>query len=71
MIADRIKNRRVWLNKTQRELAKLIGVSRQTVQKYESGIVTDIPISRLKLIAKHLNTTLYDLMIDELFEKEK
>jgi transcriptional regulator with XRE-family HTH domain len=57
-VAARIRERRIVLGLTQRQLAKLIGVSNQQAQKYELGInrisagrlfeiacILDVPIS--------------------------
>jgi len=44
-------------NMTQEELAKLVGVSYQAINKYEKGRVTNIPIQRLELLAYALGTT--------------
>ncbi|WP_369794744.1 helix-turn-helix domain-containing protein [Eubacterium sp. SB2] len=49
---DRIKNLRESINVLQTELAEKIGVSKQTLYKYENNIVTNIPSYKIELIAK-------------------
>lgn len=39
------------------ELAKRVGTSRQTVHRYESGVITNIPTDRVELIATALSTS--------------
>ena len=39
----RIKERRKFLNISQTDLAKRIHISKQSLYKYENGIVTNIP----------------------------
>lgn len=56
-MGDRIRKLRRDANMTQEELAKRIGVQYQAVNKYEKGLVTNIPIERLEKIAFALNTT--------------
>ena len=53
-LADKLKNRRKELRLTQGDVAKKVGVAIQTIYKYENGIVTNIPLDRLELIAKAL-----------------
>ena len=52
-IGKRLKLRRVMLHMSQHELASMIGVTFQQVQKYESG-ANRISASRLFIIAKVL-----------------
>ena len=44
------------------DLADKIGVSKQTMYKYENNIVTNIPSDKIELIAKNLGTTPAALM---------
>ena len=46
-IGQKIKERRELLKITQEELGKACGTTKQTIFKYESGIVTNIPMDRL------------------------
>ena len=54
---DRIRKLRELKGLTQEELAKLLNTKRQTISKYEKGIVTNIPSDRLEEIADILETT--------------
>lgn len=56
-IGTRIKNKRTALNMTLEEVAKIVGTTRQTVQKYESGVIEGIPSDKVELLAKALHTT--------------
>lgn len=51
---ERIKKRREQIGLTQVALADMIGESKQTIYKYETGIVTNIPSDKIELIAKAL-----------------
>lgn len=62
MLKDNIKSRRTELGLTLEDVAKHIGVSRQTVQKYESGIVLNIPSDKIEKISEILKTTPTKLM---------
>ena len=53
-IGKRIRSLRENLDMTQEELAHKIGSTKQAVFKYEAGIVTNIPMSKIELIAKAL-----------------
>lgn len=57
-MAERLK----WLRKekariTLEELAKKVGISRATAQRYEAGIITNIPSDKIELLAEALKTT--------------
>lgn len=54
---DRIRILRESKGMTQEELAKLLNTKRQTISKYEKGIVTNIPSDRIENIAKLLDST--------------
>lgn len=51
---ERIAARRKEIGLTQVDLAEAIGESKQTIYKYETGIVTNIPLDKLEAIAKAL-----------------
>lgn len=59
---ERIRNLRKERNIPQAELARRVGISKQTLYKYETGIVTNIPSDTIEIIAKHLNTTPQNIM---------
>lgn len=56
-IGDKIKLLRTSLNLTQEDLAEAVGTKKQTIHKYETGIISNIPASKVKAIADKLNTT--------------
>lgn len=56
-IKERLKQRRLELNMTLEDVAKIVGITRQTVQKYESGVVSNIPSDKIEDLAKALKTT--------------
>lgn len=56
-VGDRIKELRKNKDMAQVELAEKIGVSKQTMYKYENNIVTNIPSDVIELIAKVLNVS--------------
>ena len=61
-IGERIRGLREKQEMTQTELAEKIGSTKQTVYKYENGVVTNIPYDKLILLAKALGTTPSSLM---------
>lgn len=54
---DRIRNLRRAKGITQIEMARLLSTTKQTISKYENGIVTNIPSDRVEALAKILETT--------------
>ena len=54
---ERIKSLREAKELSQAELAKLLNTKRQTISKYENGIVTNIPSDRIEEMARILDTT--------------
>jgi len=54
---QRIKSKRESLNISQTDLAKLIGVSKQTLYKYENDIITNIPSNIIERLSEHLECT--------------
>ncbi len=61
-IGEKIKNLRLQYKYTQEELAVAAKTTKQTIHKYETGIISNIPASKLKSIADKLNTTPAHLM---------
>lgn len=61
-IGDRIKLARENVALSQTELAEKIGVSKQTLYKYENNIVTNIPSDKIELIANFTNVSPSHLM---------
>ena len=61
-VGEKIKKARETKNIAQVELASLVGISKQTLYKYENGIITNIPSNKIEAIAKVLDTTPASLM---------
>jgi len=57
VLNENIKKARAASDKTLEDVAAIVGVSRQTIQKYESGVISNIPSDKVELLAKALNTT--------------
>ena len=56
-IGQRIKKLRKELKMTQTDLALECNTTKQTIHKYESSIVTNIPLDRVEMLAEALHTT--------------
>lgn len=56
-IALRIKTRREELQLSLQQLADLTEMSKSTLQRYETGGIKSIPLDKLEVLAKGLNTT--------------
>ena len=56
-IGERLRKKRKEKHLTLEQIGSFIGVSKQTVQRYESGQIENIPLSRLSELAKVLGTT--------------
>ncbi len=56
-IGEKIYELRMRRGMTQSELGEKIGESKQTVYKYERGIITNIPLPKVEALAKALNCT--------------
>ena len=61
-IGDKIRVARESARMTQTELGKACGTTKQTIYKYETGAITNIPMDRLADIAEALNITVEYLM---------
>lgn len=62
MIANRLKTLRKAKKMTQDELAAALGTSKQTIHRYENGIITNIPPEKVEKLAYALGTTPSELM---------
>lgn len=62
MLAKKIKEQRQAKGLTLEALAALVGTSRQTIHRYENGIITNIPPEKVEALAKALDTTPQSLM---------
>lgn len=56
-IARRLKDRRETLGYSFQQLAELTGMSKSTLQRYESGAIKNIPLARLEALTTALKTT--------------
>lgn len=56
-IIQRIKNLRMELGYSYQDLAERTGLSKSTLQRYETGAIKNMPIDKLEIVAKALKTT--------------
>lgn len=61
-IGDNIRQQRHAMHLTLEEVAAQVGISRQTMSRYETGIIANIPSDKIELLAKALKTTPSALM---------
>lgn len=61
-IAERIKSKRLELNMSYQDLSDKTGISRSTLQRYETGYIKNLPIDKFELIANALNISASSLM---------
>ena len=54
---DRLRELRLDKKLTLLQVANAVGVSKQTIQRYEKGIISNIPSDKIEALAKALNTT--------------
>lgn len=54
---SRLRQRRLELHKTLEEVGSAVGLTRATIQRYESGAITNIPRKTIEKIAKVLKVT--------------
>lgn len=65
-IKDKIKSQRIKQNLTLEEVAKRVGVTKATVQRWESGLIANMKRDKIILLAQALATTpAYILDIEE------
>ena len=57
LASDRIKRRRKELGLSYQELADSTGISKSTLQRYETGSIKNIPLDKLDVLAEGLQTT--------------
>ena len=70
-IGARMKVKRSELEMTQEEVSLIVGVSKQTIQRYESGEISNIPSDKIEKIAMALKTSPAYLMGWEIEDKTK
>ena len=56
-INERLKAKRIQMDMTLEEVGNKIGVSRATIQRYESGVISGIPSDKIEMLAEVFNTT--------------
>lgn len=61
-IVARVKKRRKELNLSYEDLSKRTGFGKSTLQRYETGSISNMPIDRFELLAKGLEIEPYKLM---------
>ncbi len=59
---SKLKARRKQLGLTLEELAGHIGVTRQTLSRYENGVIANIPMERIERLAAAMQTTPGELL---------
>lgn len=62
MLSAKIKELRRARGLTLEELAELVGTSRQTIHRYENGVISNIPPEKIEALANALDTTPARLM---------
>lgn len=62
MLGERIKTLRKEKQMSLEQLADMIGTSRQTVHRYETGVIANIPHEKIEALARALSTTPSALM---------
>ena len=62
MISEKIRELRKRQGMSLEELAEQIGTTRQTIHRYETGAISNIPSEKVEAMAKALNTTPAKLM---------
>lgn len=69
-IIERFKKRRKELGLSFQDLAERTGMSKSTLQRYEAGTITRVPLSRLDILAEALQCSLFYLVTGEEEEKK-
>ena len=62
MLGERIRYLRKKRGLSLEQLAEAVGISRQTVHRYETGVISNIPHEKIEAMAKALDTTPSSLM---------
>ena len=61
-LKENIKRLRIEQNLTLEEVGKRTGTTKQTIKRYEDGVIATIPYDRIVALAKCFNVTPGDLM---------
>ena len=56
-LKENIKNRRLELNLTLEDVSNKLSISKPTLQRYESGVISNIPSDKIERLAAILETT--------------
>ncbi|MDU1004463.1 helix-turn-helix domain-containing protein [Clostridium butyricum] len=56
-LKENLKRRRLELNLTLEEVSKRLSISKPTLQRYESGVISNIPSDKIEKLAEILDTT--------------
>ena len=56
-LIERIKERRLNLEMSYQDLSNATGISKSTLQRYETGYIKKVPINQIEILAKALHTT--------------
>ncbi|MGN0466214.1 MAG: helix-turn-helix domain-containing protein [Lachnospiraceae bacterium] len=56
-VGDRIRRKRELIGISQTAFAEMVNISKQTLYKYETNIITNIPSNKIEEIAKALNVS--------------
>lgn len=56
-LIERIKNRRLSLELSYQDLSDATGISKSTLQRYETGFIKKVPINQMEVLAKALHVT--------------
>ena len=56
-LKENIKNRRLELNLTLEDVSKKLSISKPTLHRYESGVISNIPSDKIEKLAAILETT--------------
>lgn len=56
-LIERIKERRLELEMSYQDLSDATGISKSTLQRYETGYIKKVPINQIEVLAKALHTT--------------
>ncbi|AWK52802.1 XRE family transcriptional regulator [Clostridium beijerinckii] len=54
---ENLKNRRLELNLTLDDVSKKLSISKPTLQRYESGVISNVPSDKIERLAEILETT--------------
>lgn len=61
-IAIRLKSRREELGLSLETLSNKTGLSKSTLQRYETGGISNIPLDKLKILSKSLNLSVNEFL---------